>query len=80
MPALGRLVFEDAETGEILEVNTGLASHRKAFAEQQVKMHTELGRLFRSAGIDSIELRTDEPYGVALGRFFETRERRRMRG
>jgi len=25
-------------------------------------------------------LRTDQPYGAALGRFFETREKRRLRG
>ncbi len=80
LPALGRLVFEDAETGEILEINTGVASHRKTFAEQQAKMQAELARLFRSAGIDAIQLRTDVPYGIALGRFFETRERRRLRG
>jgi len=36
--------------------------------------------LFRRAGIDSIQLRTDQAYGVALGRFFETREKRRLRG
>ena len=80
LPALGRLVFEDAETGEILEVNTGLASHRAAFAERRSKTQAELARLFRSAGIDAIQLRTDEAYGAALGRFFETRERRRWRG
>jgi uncharacterized protein (DUF58 family) len=80
LPALGRLILEDAETGEILEVNTGSASSRDAFALRQEKQIRELARQFRSSGIDSIQLRTDEPYGVALGRFFETRERRRLRG
>ncbi len=80
LPALGRLVFEDAESGEIIEVNTGLSSNRVAFAEKQAKMHSELARLLRSAGIDAIELRTDQAYAGALGRFFETRERRRLRG
>ena len=80
LPSLGRLVFEDAESGEIFEVNTGLASNRTVFAEQQGKRIAELARLFRSAGIDAIQLRTDEPYAAALGRFFETRERRRLRG
>src|SRR5437667_234465 len=74
------LFFEDAETGEILEVNTGVAANRGVFAQQQTRMQTELTRLFRSAGIDAIQLRTDQPYGAALGRFFETRERRRLRG
>jgi hypothetical protein len=36
--------------------------------------------LFRSAGIDAVQLRTDEPYAAALGRLFETREKRRLRG
>jgi uncharacterized protein (DUF58 family) len=80
LPALGRLVLEDAETGEIVEVGTGDARKRAAFAERQARAQAELARLFRSAGIDAIQLRTDEPYTAALGKFFETREKRRLRG
>jgi uncharacterized protein (DUF58 family) len=80
LPALGRLALEDAETGEIVEVSTGDARKRAAFAERQAKSQADLARLFRSAGIDSIQLRTDQPYTVTLGKFFETRERRRLRG
>ena len=80
LPALGRLVLQDAETGEIVEVNTGDQRKRAAFAERQAKAANDLGRLFRSAGIDAIQLRTDRPYAAELGRFFETREKRRLRG
>jgi len=80
LPALGRLSLEDAETGEIVEVNSGDARKRGAFAERQIRAQTDLSRLFRSAGIDSIQVRTDQPYTAALGRFFETREKRRLRG
>jgi len=80
LPALGRLVLQDAETGEIVEVNTGDERKRKAFAERQTKAQNEIARLFRSAGIDAIQLRTDQPYAAELGRFFETREKRRLRG
>jgi uncharacterized protein (DUF58 family) len=80
LPALGRLVLEDAETGEIVEVGTGDARKRTAFAERQARAQSDLARLFRSAGIDAIQLRTDQTYTVALGRFFETREKRRLRG
>jgi uncharacterized protein (DUF58 family) len=80
LPELGRLVFQDAESGEIVEVNTGDVRKRNAFAERQAKSQEQLARLFRKAGIDSIQLRTDQAYGVALGRFFETREKRRLRG
>ncbi|HUC83725.1 MAG TPA: DUF58 domain-containing protein [Candidatus Acidoferrales bacterium] len=80
LPGLGRLIFQDAETGEIVEVNTGDARKRQAFAERQAKSQEQLLRLFRRAGIDAIQLRTDQDYTVALTRFFETREKRRLRG
>jgi uncharacterized protein (DUF58 family) len=80
LPALGRLILEDAETGEILELNTGRAESRDAFALRQQKQNDELARQFRMSGIDAIQLRTDEPYSAALGRFFENREKRRLRG
>jgi uncharacterized protein (DUF58 family) len=80
LPALGRLILEDAETGEIVEVNTGDPRKREAFAKRQAKAQSDLARLFRSAGIDAIQLLTDQPYAAELGRFFETREKRRLRG
>lgn len=80
LPPLRRLILEDAETGEILEVNTGQASSRDAFALRQEKQRAELAKQFRSSGIDTIQVQTDEPYGAALGKFFETREKRRLRG
>ena len=80
LPALGRLILEDAETGEVVELNTGNASNRDAFALRQQKQLGELAKQFRSSGIDTIQLRTDQAYGVALAKFFETREKRRLRG
>ena len=80
LPALGRLVLEDAETGEIVEVSTGDDRKRAAFAQRQARAQVDLMRLFRSAGIDAMQLRTDQPYTVTLGKFFETREKRRLRG
>jgi uncharacterized protein (DUF58 family) len=80
LPALGRLILNDAETGEVVEINTGDARKRAAFAERQAKAQADLLKLFRSAGVDAIQLRTDRPYAVELARFFETRERRRLHG
>jgi uncharacterized protein (DUF58 family) len=80
LPDLGRLVFQDAETGEIVEVNTSDARKRAAFAERQTKSQEALARLFRKAGIDAMQLRTDQPYAATLGKFFEKREKRRARG
>jgi uncharacterized protein (DUF58 family) len=80
LPGLGYLVLKDAETGEVVEVNTGDERKRAAFQQRQVKAQNELRRLFQSAGIDAIQLRTNQPYAAALGRFFDMRERRRRRG
>jgi hypothetical protein len=64
----------------VVEIHTGNDSTRNAFALRQWRNQEELARMFRSAGVDAIQLRTDQPYGAALGRFFETREKRRLRG
>ena len=80
LPNLGRLIFQDAETGQIVEVNTGDARKRAAFAERQTKSQAEIARLFRRAGIDAMQLRTDQDYGPTLAKFFENREKRRLRG
>jgi uncharacterized protein (DUF58 family) len=80
LPALGLLVLKDAETGEVMEINTHDPRKRAAFTKRQNEAQAELLRVFRSARIDAIQVRTDQPYGAALGRFFETREKRRQRG
>ena len=80
LPNLGRLVLQDAETGELVEVNTSDDRRRTAFANRQEKTQRELDRLFRSAKVDAIRVRTDEPYEHALAQFFDTREKRRRHG
>ncbi len=79
LPGLGRLVLRDAETDEVIEINTGDLLRRR-FTQERGEAQAELNRSFRTLGIDAIQLRTDRPYAAALGRFFETREKRRLRG
>jgi uncharacterized protein (DUF58 family) len=80
LPDLGRLVLKDAETGEVVEINTGDPRKRNVFAQRQLQHQEELIRLLRAAGVDRIALKTDEAYAAALSRFFETREKRRHHG
>jgi uncharacterized protein (DUF58 family) len=80
LPAMGRIVLEDAETGEVVEINTADEKHRAAFLQQQAGTQENLLRIFRTLGIDSIQLYTNQSYTAELGRFFETREKRRRRG
>jgi uncharacterized protein (DUF58 family) len=76
LPEVGMIVLKDAETGEVVEVDTSDERKREAFHRRAEQNQAELVRLFRSSGIDSIQLRTGEPYSVALARFFDTREKR----
>jgi uncharacterized protein (DUF58 family) len=80
LPNVGRLVMEDAETGQVVEVNTGSARVRAQFELRRKTEQAELEKHFRSARVDTIHLQTDQPYEAALGRFFKTREKRRARG
>lgn len=80
LPNLGYLVLKDAETGEVIEINTGDDRRRRVFAERQAERQRDLRRLFSAAGIDSVQVRTDRPYAAELGRFFEAREKRRRHG
>jgi uncharacterized protein (DUF58 family) len=76
LPDLGWIAFEDAETGEVMEFNTGSAKNRAAFAQAGEERLGKLHRLFRRAGLDTIEAQTDQPYLRALMQFFENRSRR----
>ena len=80
LPPLGRLVLQDAETGEVVEVNTSRRKNRQRFVERQRQYQDELTRMFRSAQVDAIEVKTGQPYAGELGQFFEKREKRRRHG
>jgi len=78
LPDVGILALEDAETGEIVELDTASASVRKRFKEGAAERSRNLVTDFRAEGVDTLQLQTDVPYIPALQRFFKTRERRRL--
>ena len=79
LPALGYITLRDAETDEIIEINTGDARKRKGFVERRQKLQMQVLKTLLTAGVDSIQLRTGQSYAIPLARFFVTRERRRLR-
>jgi uncharacterized protein (DUF58 family) len=76
LPDVGLVTFEDAETGEQIEINTSSRAAREAFAEAEEKRSKELDRLLGSRGVDVVPLATNEDYLIALRAFFDRRERR----
>jgi uncharacterized protein (DUF58 family) len=73
---MGTVRLEDAETGEILEVATGSAAVREAYAAAAAKRAEKLSQELRRASVDRVALRTDRDWLPALQTFFKNRERR----
>jgi uncharacterized protein (DUF58 family) len=77
LPPAGLLTIEDAETGELLEVDSTRASVRQKFADTNAERLAELDRALRRAGVDTLRFSTEEPFAQTLQHFFETRRGRR---
>jgi uncharacterized protein (DUF58 family) len=77
LPDVGIVALEDAESGEVIELDTASPKVRRRFKELSLERGRRLVSDFRSEGIDTLQLQTDAPYMPALQRFFKTRERRR---
>ncbi len=75
-PNVGLVELEDAETGEIVLVDTGSAGIRKRYERLGREQSARFRELFSSMGVDQIEVMTDRDYVPNLVRFFRTRERR----
>jgi len=76
MPDLGLLVIEDAETGEQLFVDTHDKGFRRRFAEAAQRRERTLRTSLREAGVDALELCTDDDLVDAIMRFADLRKRR----
>ena len=76
LPDLGMLVVQDAETGEQLFVDTHDKAFRKRFTAAAERREATLRAAFRDAGIDALELSTDDDLIDAIRRFADMRKRR----
>jgi uncharacterized protein (DUF58 family) len=77
LPDAGLVTIEDAETGELLELDSGRRSVRERFATTNAARLAELDLALNRTGVDTLRLNTTEPYAPALQRFFEIRRGRR---
>jgi uncharacterized protein (DUF58 family) len=76
LPDIGLFVMQDAETGEQLFIDTHDKGFRKRFAELARRREAELRGAFRDAGVDALELATDDDLADAILRFADLRKRR----
>jgi uncharacterized protein (DUF58 family) len=76
VPDLGLIVMQDAETGEQLFVDTHDRGFRRRYAENAGKHEKEVRLAFRQAGVDALELSTNDDLIDAILRFADLRKRR----
>ena len=76
LPDVGLIELEDAETGEIMLVDSGSLSVRKSYERLGREQSQYFRELFASMDVDQIEVMTDRDYVPRLVHFFRTRERR----
>jgi uncharacterized protein (DUF58 family) len=77
LPDLGVVAIEDAETGELIELDTRNLVVRQRFTEIAEQRATHLQRVFNAEAVDSLRLSTNRPYVADLMVFFKNRSRRR---
>jgi uncharacterized protein (DUF58 family) len=76
LPDLGMVLMQDAETGEQIYVDTHDRGFRKRFAAAAALRETQLRDALRNAGIDALELATEDDLADAVMRFADLRKRR----
>ena len=77
LPDAGLVTIEDAETGELLELDSGRSGVREKFTSINAKRLAELDRALIRTGVDTLRLNTTEPFAPVIQRFFELRRGRR---
>jgi len=77
LPDVGLLELEDAETGEIVLVDTGSRAVRANYDRMGEQQRSHLANTFRTMDVDQIELLTGDDYAKKLVHFFRRRKKRR---
>jgi uncharacterized protein (DUF58 family) len=73
----GLIKLRDAETGNTIWVDTQPDTWRKAFERQAQQFQQRRKQMLAQAGVDQIDIDTQDDYVLALSRFFQQRSQRR---
>jgi len=76
LPDVGLLEIQDAESGEIVVIDTGSKTVRSRYKRLAEEKNKNLSDLFQATGIDHIQLLTDHDYVLDLVKFFRKRMRK----
>jgi uncharacterized protein (DUF58 family) len=76
LPDIGGVLMQDAETGEQIWVDTHDAGFRRRFAAAAEKRERALRTALADAGVDALELSTEDDLADAILRFADLRKQR----
>ncbi len=76
LPDIGGVLMQDAETGEQVWVDTHDAGFRRRFAAAAAKREQALRTALANAGVDTLELSTEDDLASSILRFADLRKRR----
>jgi len=76
LPRVGFIELEDAETGETILIDTSDETLRKGFRQMSEEKIKKRNELFRSMGVDYIDIQTDRSLIDPIMRFFLLRAKR----
>jgi uncharacterized protein (DUF58 family) len=79
MPDVGFLEFEDAETGELITIDTTSLKIRNKYSKLGKKRLSNIKEICASMGVDQIEIQTDRNYIKDIMKFFLAREHKSQR-
>lgn len=73
LPDVGLIRARDAETGELAWLDSSSKKVRERYAEYFQDNQKYFKNTFAKSGVDTVSIRTDEPYVTALLKFFKKR-------
>jgi uncharacterized protein (DUF58 family) len=76
LPSAGIVRLKDAESGKEFDVDTSSSETEKFYSASSGKFIKERSDIFKEAGVDNIDIRTDRSYVEPLIRFFRKRRKR----
>jgi uncharacterized protein (DUF58 family) len=76
LPGVGLIEFADAETGEMILVDTSSRGFRNQYSNTCARRFDELKSMLRTINVDCISISTDKSYIQDLVSFFHMRHRR----
>jgi len=77
LPKVGLIEFEDAETGQVVLVDSSSRRFRQRYKNVTAVGRERVGKMFQGAKVDCINVSTGKAYVPELIRFFHMREKRR---